>query len=95
MARPSPNADSSTVALGLAIQELRHRRGLTQEDLGDLANTHPTELSALENGVRNPTWNALRRISAALDLPTADVVALAEEIEQRMDNSELPSNRFA
>jgi len=39
--------------VGLNLQRLRREKGLSQEDLADLANIHQTYLSGVERGKRN------------------------------------------
>jgi len=68
--------------LGRAIRELRRERSLTIEALGLTANVHPTYISGIERGVRNPTWQKLCLLSGALGVPIADVVLRAESAER-------------
>jgi transcriptional regulator with XRE-family HTH domain len=49
-------------------------RGLSQEELADLANIHQTYLSGVERGKRNPTVTVLQRIAEALGADIADLV---------------------
>ena len=65
-------------ALGRAIRRLRKKRGATIEGLALDAGMHPTYLSGIERGVRNPTWEVLRGLSWALDVSVATIAADAE-----------------
>lgn len=67
-------------AVGAAVRDLRHERGVSQERLGELADLDRTYISGVERGVRNPTITSLARIAGALDTPLSSLVALAEEI---------------
>ena len=40
---------------------------------------HPTYLSGIERGVRNPTWDKITSLARALDVPLARLVQDAEE----------------
>lgn len=71
----------TNAALGVAIRFLRHARDLTIEDLAHAADMHPTYLSGIERGVRNPTWDKLTALARALDIP---VSALARDAEVQM-----------
>jgi transcriptional regulator with XRE-family HTH domain len=51
----SPSAPTGS-QLGQAIRRLRQDRKLSIEDLAGTAGWHPTYLSAVERGRRNPTW---------------------------------------
>ncbi|HEX6153871.1 MAG TPA: helix-turn-helix transcriptional regulator [Solirubrobacterales bacterium] len=85
MPRPSPQADRPQEALGLAIRHLRLQRELTQEELALRLQFHPTQISSLEGGRRNPTLGTMRRISNALEVSLSDLVGLAEELERRIE----------
>lgn len=52
--------------VGRNVQELRRERGLSQEELAHRAGVHPTYLSGVERGRRNPTITVLQRIALAL-----------------------------
>ena len=87
--------------LGRAIRRLRRARRLTIEDLAHAADMHPTYLSGIERGVRNPTWSKLTGLARALDVPIAEIARDAEAEAQlaarmRAARSELGlSERFA
>jgi len=71
----------TNAALGVAIRFLRRARKLTIEDLAYTADMHPTYLSGIERGVRNPTWEKLTALARALDIP---VSTLARDAEVQM-----------
>ncbi|MGA2320946.1 MAG: helix-turn-helix transcriptional regulator [Solirubrobacteraceae bacterium] len=73
--RPDPQ-----IALGQAIRQARTARGLSQEEVANGADLHPTWLSHIESG-RNPAWGTVRRIAAALGVEVSELARLAEEIE--------------
>jgi transcriptional regulator with XRE-family HTH domain len=79
----SPQASAPQRALALAIRELRLRQNLTQEQVALEGGWHPSEISSIESGRRNPTYGALVRISRGLGLRLSEVVARAEEIERQ------------
>ena len=87
--------------LGRAIRRLRHARSLTIEDLAHYGDMHPTYLSGIERGVRNPTWSKLVGLAVGLDVSVAEIVRDAEAEAQlaarmRVARSELGlSERFA
>jgi transcriptional regulator with XRE-family HTH domain len=64
--------------LGRAIRRLRRSRGATIERLAHDADMHPTYLSGIERGVRNPTWDKLTALARALDIPMAAIAQDAE-----------------
>jgi transcriptional regulator with XRE-family HTH domain len=77
----------SNADLGRAVRRLRRARRLTIEDLAHVADMHPTYLSGIERGIRNPTWSKLTAVAEALEVPISIVVheAVTEaQIAERM-----------
>src|SRR5260370_8710150 len=70
--------------VGLNLQRLRREKGLSQEELADLANIHQTYLSGVERGKRNPTVTVLQRIAEALGADIEDLVNRRRE--SRLEN---------
>jgi transcriptional regulator with XRE-family HTH domain len=68
----------SNVDLGRAIRRLRRARRMTIESLAHDADMHPTYLSGIERGVRNPTWSKLADLARGLEVPLAEIVNDAE-----------------
>jgi len=69
-------------ALGLAVRQLREARGLSQEELARASGLHPTYISGIERGLRNPTWLSIGRLCRALDVKVSELAALAEGLAQ-------------
>jgi transcriptional regulator with XRE-family HTH domain len=69
-------------ALGLAVKARRQELKLTQEQLANDGALHQRWVSNVENGKRNPSYGSLRRLAAALELSTSELIALAEQIER-------------
>jgi len=65
--------------LGQAVRRLRKAHGLKIEDLAFAAEMHPTYLSGIERGLRNPTWCKLCGLADALDVSVAALASQAEE----------------
>jgi transcriptional regulator with XRE-family HTH domain len=65
--------------LGRTIRKLRRGRGVTIEALAEASGLHPTYLSGIERGRRNPTLKVLTAIAAALDIKTSELIRLAED----------------
>lgn len=66
------------MSLGWAVRSLRQQRNLTIEALALDAGVHPTYLSGIERGVRNPSWGKLRALADTLGV---SVAVIAEEAE--------------
>ncbi len=65
--------------LGQAIRRLRKERRLSIEALAFAADVHPTYLSGIERGARNPTWEKITSLARALDMPVSGIVRTAEQ----------------
>jgi transcriptional regulator with XRE-family HTH domain len=76
---PSPTPD----ALGQAVRELRELRGLTQTQLADGMQSGRTYVSAIENGLRNPTLTVIARLAEVLGVKTSELIADAESPRSR------------
>jgi transcriptional regulator with XRE-family HTH domain len=61
--------------LGKAIKRLRAARGLSQEDLADLAQLDRTFISMLERGIRRATLETVQALAQAFGLSLAELVA--------------------
>lgn len=60
---------------------LRRRRleaDLSQEKLAELAKLHPTYISMVERGVRNPTLDVAAKLAKALGLQLSKMIEEAE-----------------
>ncbi|MBT8573179.1 helix-turn-helix transcriptional regulator [Polynucleobacter paneuropaeus] len=71
--------------LGGVIRDLRKEAGLSQIVFGEKCGFYQTYLSRIENGVANPTINAVEVIAKALDISFFELLGL---VQSRMDRSE-------
>lgn len=62
---------------GLTVRSKRVAIGLTQERLAELSKLHPTYISMVERGVRNPTLEASAQIAKALQIGLPQLLAEA------------------
>ena len=65
-------------ALSAVLRKRRTKAGLSQEALAFEAGVHPTYISLLERGQRNPTLNVIALLARALD---TTVTALVRAVE--------------
>ena len=56
------------IALGQRIRDLRRKRGLTQEQLAELADLSVPYISHLERGTKTPSLAVLVRLADSLDV---------------------------
>ena len=71
-----------TKLIGAVIQQLRQRKGISQEVLSGLAGLDRTHYSKIERGLRSPTIDTLFKIGSALQMPPRQIL---EEIEQELE----------
>jgi transcriptional regulator with XRE-family HTH domain len=64
-------ADRSAIQVrfGRAVKRVRVERGLTQEQVAAVSGLHPTYISDIERGVRNPSWEAITRLAEGIGVP--------------------------
>jgi len=74
----APARSPTNAALGRAIRRLRKEREISIEALAHAADMHPTYLSGIELGKRNPTWAKLCGLAEAFGIPISAVTAEAE-----------------
>lgn len=66
-------------ALATAVRELRARKALKQEEVGEAAGLGRNYLTTLEAGRTNPSFEGLVRLSRGLGISLGELIALYEE----------------
>lgn len=61
-------ADKDLIKFGLRLKQLRLQQGLSQEQLGLIAELDRTYISGIERGVRNVSLSNIFRLARALQL---------------------------
>ncbi len=79
MAEQDRSLDNLDRVFGKTLQELRERRGLSQENLGFDSGYHRTYISLLERGLRNPSLRTVFRLAEILQVRPSELVQLVEE----------------
>lgn len=69
-----PVEPADRLRLGQRLQALRKERRLTQEELAERAQLHPTHLAKIETGKSWPSVPALLRLAAALEVPAGSLL---------------------
>ena len=62
------------VQFGQRVQRFRRQRGISQEDLADLASLHRNYISQIECGRRNLSLLNILKIARALKLPASKLI---------------------
>lgn len=60
------------------LQELRHERSLSQEELAEKCDLHDRYISFLERGLRQPTITTIFKLAKALDISPSDFIKRIE-----------------
>lgn len=68
-------------ALGLAVEELRRERKLTQEEFADRIDSEFQPIGRLERGLSNPTFSSLLRIANGFGMELSE---LAKRYERHL-----------
>jgi XRE family transcriptional regulator, regulator of sulfur utilization len=69
--------------LGEAITVLRAERGLSQEQLADVAHLHITHIGGIERGTSNPSFETLLKLARALEITPGALLTAADELRRR------------
>lgn len=69
---------------GRRVKELRKSKGLTQEQIAELINIEPPNVSKLENGLHFPQPEKIEKIAKALDVTIHDLFDF-EHIQKKQD----------
>lgn len=64
---------------GSAVRARRTAAGISQEKLAERSGLHPTYISMVERGVRNPTLDAANRIAKALKVSLPLLITEAQK----------------
>lgn len=73
MSEPPANADPRAT-FGDNLRAAREDAELTQEALGHAADFHPTEVTRIEKGRRNPGLLTIVKLAKALDIPAGKLL---------------------
>lgn len=69
---------------GKNVYKNRIAKGLSQEQLAELADLHRTYISAVERGTRSISLKNIEKIAKALEVPIYKLFIDGEEIKWRM-----------
>lgn len=59
---------------GENLRRAREDLGLTQEQVGHRSGVHPTEVSRIEAGKRDPRVSTLERLAKAVGVPPSELL---------------------
>jgi DNA-binding XRE family transcriptional regulator len=84
LATGAPSLDLK-LALGANVRRLRRARRWSQEMLAHFAGLHPTEVSRLERGEREPRLRTIMQVAAALQVPVQELIAPPASVEEPVE----------
>lgn len=64
----------TTTGLGRVVRRLRQSQGRTVEALAHASGVHPSYVSRIERGVRNPSLTVLYGLAGALGVPLGTIM---------------------
>lgn len=65
---------AASVAFGRRLRKLRAEHGLSQDDLADRTGIHPTAISRMERGLREPRVSTVLRLAEGFDVQPGELV---------------------
>lgn len=74
-------------AFGQVLQQLRRKRGLSQEQLGFESGCHRTYISLLERGEKSPSLRTIFRVATALRVKPSEIIRRVENRVNREQKS--------
>ncbi len=81
--------------IGRAIRIVRIAKNLKVSELASMADLSVPFVSLVENGERQPSFDALRRIATALGVPFEALIVLAQPRNGRLSTSDATARRLA
>lgn len=75
--------------LGKRIREVRIQRKISQERLSELCGVGPRHISEMERGIANPSYQVLKAVAGALDVPLCALLDFAHQKDESQLREEL------
>lgn len=72
--------------IGQRVRDLRKQRGLSQEQLGELAGFHFSYIGGLERGQKNLSLLNIEKIAIALDVPIYELFNYGRRLKRLKSN---------
>lgn len=69
-------------AFGKVIRHYRIEQGISQEELGFLADVHRTYISQIERGLKSPTLKVIKTLADALQTDMYKIIRDTEELHK-------------
>lgn len=66
------------ISFGLVLKQIRESNGFTQEKLAFEIQSHPTHISRLENGHKQPTLTTIFKLATVLNIDPVELIRLVK-----------------
>lgn len=76
-------------AVGIRIQEMRRKQGMTQEQLAEAVGLSPTHISVIERGVKPTKINNFVAIANALQVSSDELLLDVIQCTAKVESTEL------
>lgn len=73
------------LVLGANVRRLRRERRWSQEMLAHFGGLHPTEITRLERGQREPRIRTIMQVAAAFQVPVQELIAPPAPVEEDVE----------
>lgn len=77
--------------IGSRIRHYRKEKRLSQEQLAERSDLHPSYIGQLERGMKSPTLESLYKITKGLDISLSDFLKNLEIVDKNADSFSLKS----
>lgn len=74
-----------TAEIGNRIKFYRKDRNLSQEQLAEISELHPSYIGQLERGIKTPSIDTIYRITKGLDVSMSDFLKSIENVDTDED----------
>ncbi len=78
---------------GQVLRKMRRRRKLTQEQLALLSGYHPSYISMLERGQKNPSLKAIFHLALPLEVQPSDMILRLESLLNDIPDAHLQGKK--
>lgn len=80
---------SIAIELGLRIRYYRKQKHLSQEELAELCDCHPTYIGQLERGEKNATLETIAKLSRGLNISLTELLSDIDTLHFSPENTAL------
>jgi transcriptional regulator with XRE-family HTH domain len=72
--RLDENPEAASAAFGKRLKALRAEHGMSQDNLADATDVHPTAIGRMERGKREPRLTTILKLARGLDIKPGELL---------------------